>query len=47
MNSQYALVVFSGGMDSTTALLWARREFSGVSAVSFSYGAKQDRKSVV
>ena len=40
MNNQYALVVFSGGMDSTTALLWARREFSGISAVSFSYGSK-------
>ena len=44
MNSQYALVVFSGGMDSTTALLWARREFSGVSAVSFSYGAKHNAR---
>ena len=44
MNNQYALVVFSGGMDSTTALLWARREFSGVSAVSFSYGAKHNAR---
>ena len=44
MNSQYALVVFSGGMDSTTALLWARREFSGVSAVSFFYGAKHNAR---
>ena len=32
------LVVFSGGQDSTTALLWAKREFSEVFAVSFDYG---------
>ena len=44
MNSQYALVVFSGGMDSSTALWWARREFSAVSAVSFSYGAKHNAR---
>jgi len=44
MNNQYALVVFSGGMDSTTALLWARREFSGISAVSFSYGSKHNAR---
>ena len=44
MNNQYALVVFSGGMDSTTALLWARREFSGVSAVSFSYSSKHNAR---
>ena len=44
MSNQYALVVFSGGMDSTTALFWARREFSGISAVSFSYGAKHNAR---
>ena len=44
MDKQHALVVFSGGMDSTTALLWARREFSSVSAVSFSYGAKHNAR---
>ncbi|MBR4717763.1 MAG: 7-cyano-7-deazaguanine synthase QueC [Lentisphaeria bacterium] len=44
MNSQHALVVFSGGMDSATALWWARREFSAVSAVSFSYGSKHNAR---
>ena len=39
-----ALVVFSGGMDSTTALWWAMREFEAVSAVSFSYGAKHNAR---
>ena len=44
MDKQHALVVFSGGMDSTTALFWARREFAGISAVSFSYGAKHNAR---
>ena len=40
--NQQALVVFSGGMDSATALWWALREFKAVSAVSFSYGSKHN-----
>jgi len=44
MNQQHALVVFSGGMDSATALWWALREFSAVSAVSFAYGAKHNAR---
>lgn len=35
-----ALVVFSGGQDSTTCLFWAMRHFEGVRALSFFYGQK-------
>ena len=44
MTDQHVLVVFSGGMDSSVALWWARREFSAVSAVSFSYGSKHNAR---
>ena len=44
MIPQHALVVFSGGMDSATALWLARREFGTVSAVSFDYGAKHNAR---
>lgn len=37
-----ALVVFSGGQDSTTCLYWAKREFAHVSAISFVYGQKHE-----
>lgn len=37
-----ALVLLSGGMDSTTALYWARRDHSVVGAVSFDYGSKHN-----
>ncbi len=40
MNSNTALVVFSGGQDSTTCLFWAKREFQKVYALSFLYGQK-------
>ncbi len=33
-----ALVVFSGGQDSTTCLLWALKEYDEVQTVSFQYG---------
>lgn len=35
-----ALVVFSGGQDSTTCLLWALRNFSEVEAINFFYGQR-------
>lgn len=35
-----ALVIFSGGMDSTVCLGWALNNFSEVEAVSFGYGQK-------
>ena len=33
-----ALVCFSGGQDSTTCLFWAKKHFSRVEAVCFTYG---------
>ena len=33
-----ALVLFSGGQDSTTALFWAQKEFDQVYAIAFDYG---------
>ena len=47
-----AIVLFSGGIDSTTALYWARNKFDPVRALVFDYGqqhrievamAKKDR----
>lgn len=35
-----ALVVFSGGQDSTTCLYWAKQNFDEVEAISFDYGQK-------
>ena len=41
---QRAIVVFSGGMDSATALWWAMREFREVAAVTFEYGSKHNAR---
>ena len=40
MNKDKALVVFSGGQDSTTCLFWAKKHFKEVYALSFLYGQK-------
>src|SRR5688572_18042929 len=40
------VVLCSGGMDSVTALYWARREHDVVAAVSFDYGAKHNHREI-
>lgn len=40
------LVLLSGGMDSVTALYWAKQEHEVVGAVSFDYGAKHNHREV-
>ena len=40
VNGRKALVLFSGGQDSTTCLAWALREFDAVETVGFAYGQR-------
>lgn len=40
MNMESAVVLFSGGQDSTTCLFWAKKQFRKVYALSFLYGQK-------
>jgi 7-cyano-7-deazaguanine synthase len=44
MNNEEALVVFSGGQDSTTCLFWAKQQFKKVVALSFIYGQKHAKE---
>lgn len=40
--SRSALVLFSGGQDSTTCLFWAKQQFEKVEALGFKYGQKHE-----
>ncbi|MDR0895895.1 MAG: 7-cyano-7-deazaguanine synthase QueC [Prevotellaceae bacterium] len=44
MNKETALVVFSGGQDSTTCLFWAKQTFKQVHTLSFLYGQKHQKE---
>ncbi len=44
MNNDIAVVLFSGGQDSTTCLFWAQKHFRKVYALSFLYGQKHVRE---
>lgn len=42
LDKDHALVIFSGGQDSTTCLGWAKNRYKKVTAISFVYGQKHD-----
>lgn len=42
-----AMVCFSGGQDSTTCLFWAKKHFSRVEAVCFTYGQKHSKETEI
>ncbi|MBQ8923900.1 MAG: 7-cyano-7-deazaguanine synthase QueC [Lachnospiraceae bacterium] len=43
-NKDEAVVIFSGGQDSTTCLLWAKKEYKEVYAISFDYNQKHKKE---
>ena len=44
MRNSKAIVLFSGGQDSTTCLYWAKKRFDKVYAISFDYGQKHSNE---
>lgn len=44
MKNSSALVICSGGLDSTVALYWARRKFERVEALTFAYGQNHQKR---
>ncbi len=44
MKRQSALVVFSGGQDSTTCLFWALKHYDHIEAVTFAYGQRHSQE---
>ena len=47
MIADKALVVFSGGQDSTTCLFWAKQHFAEVQTLTFAYGQKHQQETSV
>lgn len=44
LDNDKAIVLFSGGQDSTTCLYWAKKRFKKIYAISFDYGQKHSNE---